>query len=129
MTLLTKEQILGADDLKTKDVHVPQWGGSVRIRIMTASERDQFEQIVFSGKDNRYEHIRALLLALRIVDENGKRMFTVKDVEALGAKSAEAVDVIFAEAQTLNALSDKDVSEMGENLSETPGAGDGGKSP
>lgn len=32
MALLTKDQILSADRKKSKDVKVPEWGGSVRFR-------------------------------------------------------------------------------------------------
>lgn len=34
MTILTKQAILTAQDLKTEDVAVPEWGGEVRVRTL-----------------------------------------------------------------------------------------------
>ena len=38
---LTADQILAADDMGLKEVAVPEWGGSVFIRVMTVGERDE----------------------------------------------------------------------------------------
>lgn len=131
MSLLTKDQILNADDLPTKEIEVPQWGGNVLIRTMTAFERDRFEKKMFGDGDkkNRPDNIRATLASLAIVDESGDRMFTDKDIVALGKKSAAALDRVFAEIQKLNAVSDKDVEEMAGNSEETPGASSDGELP
>ncbi len=120
--LLSKDQILSADDLQTKDVYVKPWDGYVRIRTMTAHERDRFEQMMFSnrgGKKERMDDVRATLVSLTVVDEDGKRMFSDKDVKALSKKSAAALDKIFSEAQSLNAVSDEDVEEIAKNSEET----------
>ena len=122
--LLSKDQILSADDLQTKDVYVKPWDGYVRIRTMTAHERDRFEQMLFTnkgGKRERMDDVRATLVSLTVVDANGKRMFSDKDVKALSKKSAAALDKIFSEAQSLNAVSDEDVEEMAKNSEETQG--------
>lgn len=120
--LLSKDQILKVEDLDTKDIYVKPWGGYVRIRTMTAHERDRFEQMMFSnrgGKKERMDDVRATLVSLTVVDEDNKRMFTDKDVKALSKKSAAALDKIFDEAQKLNRVTDEDVEEMTENLPET----------
>ncbi len=124
MSLLNKKQILEADDLETRDVYVKPWGGHVRVRTMTAYERDQFEQAMFTsqtgGKKKRMENVRATLVSLAVVDENGNRLFNEKDIKALSKKSAAAMDQLFAEAQKLNAVSDEDVDDMAKNSEETP---------
>ena len=38
MALLSKEQILKSDDLKSEIVAVPEWGGDVKVRVMTGTE-------------------------------------------------------------------------------------------
>ena len=43
MTLLSKTAILCANDLKTEDVDVPEWGGAVRVRSFTGRARDAFD--------------------------------------------------------------------------------------
>ena len=129
MSLLTKDQILNADDLQTKDVYVPHWKGTVRIRTMTAGERDLFEQLMFSGqnKDERRDNVRATMLALTVVDGKDNRLFTEDHIKKLKGKSAAAVDLIFAEVQKLNAVSDEDVEDMVKNSEGTPGGSSDGE--
>ena len=46
MTILTRDQILQANDLVTETVEVPEWGGSVFVKSLTGVERDQFEAAI-----------------------------------------------------------------------------------
>ena len=46
MKALTRDEILGADDLKTESVKVPEWGGTVLVRELTGAERDEWEASV-----------------------------------------------------------------------------------
>ena len=39
--ILNREQILAANDVKTRIVDVPEWGGSVIVRGLTSLERDR----------------------------------------------------------------------------------------
>ena len=41
--LLSRDDILGSDDLRLERVDVPEWNGVLYVRVMTAGERDQFE--------------------------------------------------------------------------------------
>jgi hypothetical protein len=118
MATLTKEQILKAEDLKTEIVEVEEWGGSVNVRTMTGTERDAFEQSIVEGKDKtNLANIRARLCAVTIVDENGNRLFNDEDVVELGKKSAAALDRVATVAQKLNGFRNKDIEELGKNLS------------
>ena len=40
MKRLSKDDILGVEDLSTEDVEVPEWGGMVTLRELKGSERD-----------------------------------------------------------------------------------------
>jgi hypothetical protein len=120
MAMLTTDQILKVDDLKSEIVEVPEWGGSVKIRTMTGTERDRFESSVSNdsrGKNKRInlENIRARLVALAMVDDDGERLFRDDQVKELGKKSAAALDRVFAVAQRLNGLSGTDVEELSGN--------------
>jgi hypothetical protein len=118
--LLTKDAILAANDLVTEDVEVPEWGGTVRVRTISGAERDAFEQAIVTRKGKNVQtnlaNIRAKMVALCVVDENGQRLFADKDVLLLGTKSAAALDRVFTVAQQLAGLTDKDVDELAENL-------------
>ena len=109
---LTKDQILESSDLKNVAVEVPEWGGTVYVRTMTGADRDQFESsMVTVGADGVRKadtsNLRAKLIALTIVDENGTRLFEASDVDRLGLKSAAAIERVFAAAQGLNGLGAK----------------------
>jgi len=119
MGLLNKDQILKADDLKSEIVEVPEWGGEVKVRTMTGIERDTFEESIFDskGKDTKmnFKNLRAKLVVLTIIGDNGERLFIEADVEALGKKSAKALDRIFGVAQRLNGIGQKEVEELTKN--------------
>ena len=127
MTLLTKSAILAANDLKTQDVDVPEWGGAVRVRAFSGRERDAFEASLVrgDGKDRKVDltNMRARLVALSVVDEAGQRVFTDEEVDLLGAKSGAALDRVFAVAQGLNGLSGADVEALVKNSSAAPSGG------
>jgi len=113
---LTRDEILKADDIEIEEVEVPEWGGSVYVRGLTAEQRDQYEQslIVRKGKksDINLVNARARLVALTVVDENGDSLFTLADAEALGQKSAAALQRVFEVAQRLSGLTEEDVEEL-----------------
>ena len=83
-----KAQILGAPDLPVVELEVPEWGCWVRVRTLTAGERDNFEAEITmgNGKNARVNarNIRAKMVAATVVDEEGRPLFGLADVEALG---------------------------------------------
>lgn len=123
MAILSKSEILAAVDLPTETVDVPEWGGEVLVRGLTAAERDAFEQSVVtlngSGKaastKMNLSNIRAKLCSLTIVDEDGERLFSDAEVDVLGRKSAQALQRVFDAAQRLSGLSQSDVEELAKN--------------
>jgi hypothetical protein len=116
---LRREDILNAPDILYEAVEVPEWGGTVRIRGLTGSERDEFEASIIQrrGKDieANLKNIRAKLVSLAAVDEEGNRIFTEEDVVALGRKSARVLDRLFSVAQRLSGLSSEDVEDLAKN--------------
>lgn len=118
--ILTKDQILQADDKRTEHVKVPEWitgdCDTVIIRTLTGNERDQFEDSIMRGDKRDFKGIRSKLVALSVVDENGERLFTFEDAKLLGEKSARALDRVFAAAQRLSGFTQKDMEELTENL-------------
>lgn len=103
--ILDKTAILSAEDLKTEEVDVPEWGGSVRVRTLTGSERDAFESSLIAADGQRnMANYRARLLSRALVGENGQRLFSDDEIPLLGGKSAAALDRLFAVAQRLNGI-------------------------
>ncbi len=115
MALLSKKDILTADDLPFEDVKVPEWGGTVRVRTMTGTERDAFEGETYTGKGANTVNMRARICARCIIGDDGQRLFEDRDMAELGAKSAASLDRVFAVAQRLNGFSDADVEVLEKN--------------
>lgn len=116
---LSRDAILGADDLQYEDLDVPEWGGIVRVRSLSGAERDNYEASMRLQRGKEFianmANVRAKLVVRCVVDEDGKRLFTDNDAPALGEKSAAALDRVFEVAARLSRLSDEDVDELAGN--------------
>lgn len=127
--ILTREQILAAQDIATETIDVPEWGGAVRVRGLTGAERDQYESTILKMRGTNAQlnlvNARAKLVALSVVDEEGARLFSDDDVVALSKKSAAALERVFDAAQRLSGLRPADIEEMTKNSVGSPNGGSG----
>lgn len=120
MAYLSKKDILGSKDYKTEVVSVPEWGGDVLIRELSGYDRDkyQLELVSIDAKGvptPKFENIaraKLFLVALSIVDEQGNKLFTEEDIEALGAKSGDALDRVYVAASDLSKLNFSDKEQL-----------------
>ena len=133
MALLTRNQILEAKDIKTKDIEVPEWGGTIRIKQLSAKEYNDITMNMvnirkmaakqLSSKKNSDENLedainemaiknqKILLIIKSIVDENMKPLFTEADMELLYQKNTNVIDKIIAEIEEFNAVSSEDAKK------------------
>ena len=83
---------------KTVEVDVPEWGGTVLVRELTAGEVDEmgFSMATPDGSldATKAKSFRIKAAAWCIVDEDGKSVFTEKDIRELGQKSHSAIERI-----------------------------------
>src|SRR5690606_31965338 len=111
LKLLSKDEILSIG-VQTEVVPLPEFGGAVRVRGMTGAERDEWEADQVDPNlarqwnklnprqrqmaiRHRMRNIRARLVARCVVDENGNRLFSDKDVEKLGEVSAAVLNRLY----------------------------------
>jgi len=122
---LTRDEILAARDLKTKDLDMPGWGGTIRVREPTVAERDRMgaEYNMAKGDERKIFDLRLKQCARVIVDEKGESIFTAKDVEALGKKAPENIDLVFKSSMELGGLDAKEQEEMAGNSPEAQESG------
>lgn len=122
MKILTRDEILQADDICKELVEVPEWGGgAVWVKTMTGTERDRFEASIVGAKGERnMVNVRAKIVAFSAVDEGGKRLFSSEDVVELGKKSSRALNRVFSVAQRLSGFSPQDIEDMTKNSSAGP---------
>ncbi len=123
--LLTRDQILGAQDLKRETVDVPEWGGAVIVRELTAVERMAFEQEVLAagGVGQLPPDVVGRVAAWCIIDEKGQRVFSDEDGAALGAKSTDAILRVFRATMRLSAFAPEDEAALRKNSASSPGGG------
>lgn len=129
---LTREEILAqrGKDIQEEIVHVPEWGGSLRVVGMTGDERDEFENLITVEKRNAKgritrealkKGIRAALIAMVTRNPDGSRVFTVEDIKALGELSASAEQRVFEPGARLSGISNDDLEELGKVSEPTTG--------
>lgn len=131
MSYLTRADILAADDAKFGEVDVPEWGGKVRIRTLTGTERDlvdEYRQEAYEKSKKKFG-IRAALCSMAICDENGKCVFSPQDLEALGRKNYDALNRVFEAAWALNGMGEQAIEDAAKNLSGEKSSGSGTSSP
>lgn len=132
MKLLSKTQILSANDLVTEDVPTPEWAPEgtpeeeraqfgVRIRNLTGTGRGVFIQrsLEMKKKEENKEkvdfEIEMLLVAMTAVDESNQPIFTDDDVKELGGKNANPIARLAGVAQRLSALDKKAEEAVAKN--------------
>lgn len=119
--MLTKENILKAKDTTIKTINVPEWGGDVGVKKLSGKERDMFELSMQKRTRGRPQGemdtlgVKAELLVLCLVDEQGTSLFNPTDIAALNDKSGDVIDRVFDVARTLNGLSKADIKELEKN--------------
>lgn len=124
---LTWAEILAADDLPREEVSVPEWGGSVHVRVMTGEERAAFEvenvkaRKAAKDEDTWFRDYGVRLLVRCLCDGAGKPIATAADAAALAGKSARVLDRLVDAAIRLNGLGARDSG----NSDGTPSAGHG----
>ncbi|MFD6691110.1 hypothetical protein ACFWEV_35245 [Streptomyces bacillaris] len=126
MALLTKDQITRANDLAHEDVPVSEWGGTVRVRALTGVERDAWEaSLVRLGPNGSVQArstkgVRVGLVARTVVDEDGERLFTDKDMTELNQKSAAVIERLAAVARRLSGIGKEAAEEAAGKSGTTP---------
>lgn len=103
-------------DIRFADVACPEWGLVVRVRGLTATERDAYEaSLVAFDRDGKPQRVkqgsRGRLAVLGIVDDAGRRIFTDDDAAQVGDKNAAAVDRLCDKIRELSGMGAEAVEE------------------
>lgn len=108
MAILTIEQITNADDLPTKVLDVPEWGGEVKIRQLTVQQKAdvRVQAVVNDQVDDTKLELGLLVEA--VVEPN----LSYEHLGILRGKNADVVDRILTEVFTLSALDEEAVARQ-----------------
>lgn len=109
MAVLSRNDILEAS-LATEELHVPELGGTVLVKALSAKDRNHFSY-PFASEDKAVVrsntlNMHARLASLCLVDESGARLFKDNDVPKLEKVSAAALQRIFEKARELSGMAD-----------------------
>lgn len=108
--ILNKKDILQANDDTYEEVSVAEWGGVVRVYVISAADRLEFEGKYTgeSGTINFKDHDAPLdLLASSLRDESGSSMFSREEITVLGTKNGRVVHELFQKALEINWMTKK----------------------
>lgn len=114
---------------KTVDVEIPEAGVAYRLREMSGTDRDKFEVAVFKeGEGGKRSvdalYLRARLVALCLIGEDGARLYADDEVHQLSdAVPAAVLGRLFTAAQKLNGLDTDAVEDAGKNSASAPPGG------
>jgi hypothetical protein len=103
---LTREEILAKRNVRQRvPVEVPGWG-TIHVAKFTARDRDRFEEIVTGGIPGKVNlrNVRAQVVALLAVNEDGTRLFEDGDADAIGELDSDAVQAVVDAGFRLNGL-------------------------
>ena len=84
MAQLTKDQIFQSK-AKTKTVTVPEWGGEIRVAVLSGELFGKFQDQIheYQKSEGRKADVYANLVSYCAVNEDGLRMFSDDDVPAI----------------------------------------------
>ncbi|MGH7206836.1 MAG: hypothetical protein ACREI2_11575 [Nitrospiraceae bacterium] len=103
---LSREQILASrKDRKPVRLEVPEWGGEVYVRVLSAAD----QMAISEGLPPSKVPIRILLHCL--VDEGGERIFADGDQDELAREDFPIILRVFSFVAKLNGLSTKELDE------------------
>ncbi len=118
--ILSRDDILKADDLKRVKVSVPEWGGDVYVREVTGKESVIFDAWMVENKDDKAQLVsgwHSLMVMLCACDDKGVRLFSDDDLEYVKGKNRDAVMRIANAAIKLNKMGADDLEDEAKNSS------------
>lgn len=121
MGLINLQDVLNATDTRQITYNVPEWGGDIIIKTLTAGARDDYEKGLLI-KDENGQLVRSPVLspakfvAACVYQEDGQKMFrTDEHIKVLESKNYNVVRRIFEKCLEVNAMSDDSVGEEVKN--------------
>lgn len=111
--VLTAEEILSQTNLSTSEVEVPEWGGTVRLRTLSAREAIEFQKTIETPGGKNKGNI--LIVSLCAVDENGKRLFRDDQLQQLMELNVKAFTRLARQCVKLNGLDETELDAEAKN--------------
>jgi Phage tail assembly chaperone len=125
MPLLNRDTVLGKKKLRQEVVPIPEWDGEVIVRELRGDERSRYEagftdavmgeETTVKGKTKRYESMRAKIVVMTCINEDGTHLFDENDVEEVNQLSGAALDRIFSTCMRLSGYTKEEQEKLKKN--------------
>lgn len=112
---LTKSEILAAIKERrgpAEEMDVPEWGGSIYIRRMDVSD------LKSTGMLDGGENVAISMMVACICDEDGRRLFSKKDINALAKTEFQVALRVFTRVAHTNNLSSDELEAAVQSFGE-----------
>lgn len=122
MARLTREQLLSkGPELKTVEIELDDWGGSLLVRALSGKHRKSVESALmkFQNTGNQSD-VRELVAVFSIVDDEGEPYFSMKEKELLSTFSGKELDKIFMRVLDISGMSEDAQKLASEDLEKNP---------
>ena len=108
--LLNKDQIFAIDDIKTKIVDIPEWGGEIKLRVLSVGAQIKFDEY-------REDDKKAIMYSIinSCVNEDVSYLFNEEDIQHLEQKDPNVIMRLFNEIISLNKQKENDIEELAKN--------------
>ena len=115
--MLSREDILNADDLPVREVETPEWGegASVFVRTLSAAEREAMTDFNKGDDGKEKGNFLGRFVAVVACDDKGLRLFEDGDAEALAEKGPDALIRIMEAAQEHNGMTESAAEAVEKN--------------
>jgi len=92
--------------LKTTEVDVEQWGGSLLVKKLSVAERDELAEYYSDQSTAQNAALQTIVRA--VVNEDGSRMFSDDDLNLLASQDAEAITALYTGILEFNGIVKKE---------------------
>lgn len=106
--MLNKAALLGIS-LKTRSVKLET--GTVLIQEFTTSDREKFEVLAMDMQKGKAKNLKAQLIAISVMSENGSRMFGDTDIDQITQMPSTVTEKLFNEILSLNGMAADAIGE------------------
>lgn len=111
-----RDKIFAAKDMQEEKVFISEWDTEVLVKSFNGTARNNILQACTEIKGQETKTDLGKMQLMVVIEstfdpETGEKVFEKADMDALGSKSAKALDRIFKVASRLSGLNNKDETE------------------
>ena len=107
---------------RVEKVDVPELGDFCYLRVLTARERDAFDQSTGDPltKKLTVDNITARLVVLCLCNEKGVRLYNNGEASHVGDMPTTVIELLYNESRRINGMLPEAVEDAAKNSEETP---------